>query len=130
LPIDLATGATVGAIIGTLITPDIDHHATTQEEARFYRWFGWFGGGLWELFWRGYAATYSHRGRSHAPITGTLGRWAYVAIRLSPIIILALYQLWPLWLSWFPALLTVFAFNVLQDVVHLVLDGWYFHPKG
>lgn len=128
LPVDLATGATIGAIVGTLITPDIDHHVTTQEEARFYRWFGFFGGRMWEYFWRGYAATHHHRGRSHAPIIGTLGRWAYLAVRLSPLIVLALYQLYPLWLTWLPALLCAFVFNVLQDLAHLVLDGWQYHP--
>lgn len=124
LPVDLATGATVGAILGTLITPDLDLIGRTHEEYRMYRWFGWFGGGLWEWFWRGYAATHHHRGRSHAPITGTLGRWGYVTIRLSPLIALAMYQFWPVWLSWFPALLMAFAFNVLQDITHLILDGW------
>lgn len=129
LPVDLAAGATAGAILGTLVTPDIDHHVTTQEEARFYRWFGWLGGGLWQLFWRGYAQTHQHRGRSHAPLVGTLGRWGYVVIRLSPLIALTLYQLWPMWLAWLPALLCAFLFNVLQDLVHLVLDGWKYH-KG
>lgn len=124
LPVDLAAGATIGAILGTLCTPDIDHHVTTQEERRFYQWFGFIGGGLWELFWRGYARTHPHRGSSHAPIVGTAGRWAYAAIRLSPLIALALYQLWPLWLAWLPALLCAFLFNVLQDLVHLILDGW------
>lgn len=130
LPVDLATGATVGAILGTLITPDLDLIGRTHEEYRMYRWFGWFGGGLWEWFWRGYAATHHHRGRSHAPITGTLGRWGYVTIRLSPLIALAMYQFRPVWLSWLSALLMVFVFNVLQDVVHLILDGWKYHPKG
>jgi len=128
LPVDLAIGATAGAIIGTLITPDIDHHVRTQEEQRFYQWFGWLGGGLWQLFWREYAKTHPHRGSSHAPIIGTAGRWGYMAIRLSPLIALALYQMWPMWSTWVPALLCAFLFNVLQDITHLILDGWKYHP--
>ena len=128
LPVDLAAGATVGAILGTLITPDIDLIGITHEEYRMYRWFGWLGGGLWWLFWRRYAETHSHRGRSHAPLVGTLDRWGYAAIRLLPLIALALYQLWPMWLAWLPAALCAFGFNVLQDITHLILDGWKYHP--
>lgn len=129
LPVDLATGATVGAILGTLTTPDLDLIGTTHEEYRIYRWFGWLGVNAWQLFWRGYAKTHPHRGSSHAPIIGTWGRWWYVVIRLSPIIALALYQLWPFWLSWMPALLAAFVFNVLQDITHLILDGWKYYPE-
>lgn len=127
LPVDLAVGATVGAIAGLLCTPDLDMEEMTHEEYRMVRWFGWFGY-LWSALWHGYAITHSHRGRSHAPITGTLGRWCYLAIRLSPLIALALYYLWPVWLHWFPALFMAFAFNVMQDITHLILDGWKYHP--
>lgn len=127
LPVDLAVGATVGAIAGLLCTPDLDMEEMTHEEWRMVRWFGWFGY-LWSSLWHGYAITHRHRGRSHAPIIGTLGRWSYLTIRLLPLIVLALYQLWPLWLAWFPALLCAFCFNVLQDLVHLALDGWRYHP--
>lgn len=132
LPFPLALGATVGAFAGLILTPDIDLCGViTHEERRMLRWFGPLGG-MWVAFWYSYARTHSHRGSSHAPFVGTWGRWAYVGKRLWPLMAIALYFYGGFVLAHlfvcFSVLFFTFVFNCAQDVVHLILDGWKFHP--
>lgn len=131
LPTLFATGAIVGAVLGTITTPDIDLPGTTHEENRIYRRFGFVGGGLWQLFWNHYAQTHSHRGSSHKPFFGTLGRWWYVLKRLWWLLAILLYYHGSFVMAYPIDCLSViymaFLFNALQDIVHLILDGWRFH---
>lgn len=131
LPLPLAAGAITGALAGLILTPDIDLPGTTHEEIRIYKHLGFFGGGMWQLFWNHYARTHSHRGSSHAPFRGTAGRWWYAFKRLWPVLALALYFFGAV-LADYPyecalVVCMVFLFNVLQDLMHLALDGWRYH---
>lgn len=134
LPLPLAAGALAGATAGLILTPDIDHHVRTHEELRMYRHLGIVGGGLWELFWRGYARTHVHRGYSHKPFTGTLGRWWYAFKRLWwLLLILLIYQgafILSHAVACFAFVYMAYCFHALQDIVHLVLDGWRYHTRG
>lgn len=103
-------GLAVGSVIGHLLTPDIDHHYTTYEELRIYR-YNKLLGFLWWLYWLPYERIVPHRGISHVPIVGTATRFVYL--------------LWlPLWytegygLFWF----SVFVTWCIQDAAHLRLD--------
>lgn len=71
----------IGGFLGLLITPDIDHHARTVEEVRFYQ-LGKVPGVVWEWLWYGYALFVPHRGLSHWPVIGTLSRMLYLAVLL------------------------------------------------
>lgn len=103
-------GFLLGAIIGHVLTPDIDHHFYTYEEYRIYR-YNRILGFLWWLYWLPYEKLVPHRGISHQPIVGTATRFFY--------------------LLWFPLLYfdipTLFLFYVfiawaIQDFTHLRLD--------
>ena len=74
-------GMIVGGLMGILITPDIDHHARTIEEDRFYD-LGKWPGVAWEWAWTGYSLAIPHRGISHIPVIGTLTRVVYLAFML------------------------------------------------
>lgn len=129
MPLPLCAGAIIGATLGTLCTPDVDLPGKTHEEVRL----GFIGGGLYQLFWRGYTRTHSHRGSSHAPLTGTAGRWLYVFKRLWWLLAIIIYYQWPIFANypgeWLAFIGMMFLFNAAQDVVHLILDGWKYH-KG
>lgn len=125
----LAAGAVTGATLGLLITPDIDHVKRTHEENRIYKHGGPVIGWLWVMFWRRYQRTHPHRGNSHKPLTGTLGRWRYMLVRLWPLVLLLLYLG-----EWQPASVLAFvwacySFNALQDIVHLILDRGRYHRE-
>lgn len=104
-----------GLVVGHLLTPDIDHHHWTHEEwriCRFNRLLGW----LWHLYWTPYAYFHKHRGGSHAPILGTLGRFCYLC--WLPFLASVYAPEW-VWLCW----IGLFIGWVIQDVTHLYYDG-------
>lgn len=110
-------GIAVGAIIGHVLTPDIDHHYTTYEEYRVYRYSRLLGF-CWWLYWLPYEKLIPHRGISHIPVVGTATRF--------------LYLLWfPLWYTHIPYLFWVFVFVgwCIQDNKHLQLDRGKHHAK-
>lgn len=67
-----------GAIMGFLLTPDLDLEGLTEEEKRLRKIpiFGF----LWQWFWYGYAMLFDHRGLSHKPVIGTATRLAYLLL--------------------------------------------------
>lgn len=123
-------GAVAGATLGLLLTPDIDHPARTHEERRIYRHGGPVAGWLWQKFWQRYQKTHPHRGSSHRPLAGTLGRWWYILLRLWPIVLLWLfYGHWQA-ISVLAFVFACYSFHALQDLVHLLLDGGKYHRKN
>ena len=119
-------GVWFGLVAGHLVTPDIDHPMTTIEEWRFRRTFG-FLGRLWSAFWLPYRLFFHHRGWSHTVPVGTLSRVIYLA---GPAYLLWLFsglQLSPEQIAYLPAFaLCMLAGWMLQDLVHLALDGLLF----
>lgn len=104
------TGLFMGATMGHLITPDIDHHWVTYEEHRMYRINRLFGT-LWYIYWSPYQWVFKHRGLSHVIGFGTLTRFIYLLwypLTLYP----EYYVLYVcIYLTWF-----------IQDYIHLILD--------
>lgn len=84
---DLSFGAgwMAGALLGVLITPDIDQETTTLEEGRVYR-LSFLLGLLWQWLWWPYAKVFRHRGISHVLIIGTATRFAYLNCVIIPAI--------------------------------------------
>ena len=121
-----AAGAWCGLVAGHLVTPDIDHPKTTIEEGRFLRVFGLLGY-LWMGFWWPYRLFFHHRGWSHTVPVGTLSRVLYLA---GPAYLLWLFSglsLSPEQIAYLPAFaLCMLAGWMLQDLVHLALDGLLF----
>lgn len=113
----LAVSFPLGLVMGHILTPDIDHHWKTIEELRMYRYsrlWGW----AWSLFWWPYQKLHAHRGWSHTPIVGTVGRFLYLL--WFPLLLCLVYLglsgwVWVMWgyflVAW-----------ILQDFVHLRLD--------
>jgi uncharacterized metal-binding protein len=82
-------GWVAGSVLGTAISPDIDHHATTVEEARLYRLWKPLGL-LWQALWWPYEKLFAHRGISHWHIIGTATRFAYLFFGIFPTLVFAL----------------------------------------
>ena len=122
----------IGATIGAFITPDadVDHKTKPEDVLRQIPVLGI----VFQTAWYPYALLHRHRGVSHVPVIGTLGRMAY-----SLLVILCLLLFW-CGLVWYtggdPAVLVetvadavVRLANVYllgawlaQDLVHLLLD--------
>lgn len=103
-------GLYVGAILGHLITPDIDHHWVTYEEQRIFRinrLLGW----LWYCYWFPYQWAFRHRGLSHVLLIGTLSRFSYLL--WYPVIAYPEH---------YPFYVFVFITWFIQDYTHLILD--------
>lgn len=71
----------VGSIIGAFITPDMDVDHTTETE-KLMRKVPVVGTAI-QAAWLPYALNMKHRGPSHWPVLGTLGRAAYLALILA-----------------------------------------------
>lgn len=117
----LAVGFPIGLVIGHILTPDIDHHWTTIEELKM-RQYSRFVGRLWSIYWWPYQRMHPHRGRSHTPFLGTLGRFVYLL--WWPLLLTASWGV-EVWLFW----LFVFAGMCVQDLTHLRLDGRQYGSK-
>lgn len=119
-------GTWCGLVAGHLVTPDIDHHHTTIEEGRFLRVFGLLGW-LWIAFWWPYRQVFRHRGWSHTVPVGTLSRVLYLA---GPAYLLYWFSgatLSPEQIAYLPPFTLAFLAGwMLQDLVHLALDGLLF----
>ena len=122
-----AAALTVGTYIGVLNTPDIDHHARTVEEKRWYSLpGGWLWGRLYQGFWAALAVWIPHRSPlTHGLLLGTVVRWLYVLAKAAPWLVI----LWLLGarvgvdaLAWLPLLAWVFAGHALQDAGHILMD--------
>lgn len=122
--IEIAVGLVAGALAGVLVTPDIDlEDCRTWDEQRIFRLFGNTAGRFWQWFWMGYARHHSHRGSSHRPLVGTIGRWWHIWTHTLFLPVLAVLV--------FPQVaIAAFAANCLQDILHLIFDGWHYHREG
>ena len=79
-------GAGMGCLAGSVISPDLDQESISHGEWQIVkRTYGM--GFLFLMWWYPYALAHKHRGISHLPIVGTLGRVIYL---LAPFLILAL----------------------------------------
>lgn len=125
----LVAPVAAGALIGAFITPDLDLESTTHSEALLRRIP--VIGLLFQMLWYPYALMCRHRGVSHWPVVGTLGRLAYIAIMAALIGGFALgwaalldEQLpavtWPA-VPWLSAAALLAAWTV-QDLTHWALD--------
>jgi uncharacterized metal-binding protein len=120
----------IGAAIGAFVTPDLDLESTTHSEALLRQIP--VVGLLFQVLWYPYALLHAHRGVSHWPIVGTLGRLAYLVVLAGVISIFAL--------GWaalvgsttppptlpqltFDQAACLFAAWIAQDLVHLLLDA-------
>ena len=97
---------------GVVLTPDLDTAEDKTIEAERV------GGRVWQGYWYLYARIFRHRGRfSHLPGIGTAIRLLYL---LWPLLLLALWQSWPLSL---PPLAWAWAAGLAwSDFLHWVLD--------
>ena len=113
-------GFAVGAWLGHLITPDLDHHWKTHDEQRMRRWhplLGWF----WSAFWAPYQWTHRHRGSSHSWPLGTLVRFIYFLWAPLAATVFTVPQAWLFWSAIFWA--AVFWGWSVADETHYRLDN-------
>jgi len=111
-------GLGVGLVVGTLVTPDLDHHQlTTFDEKRIWSVWAPFGF-VWQVYWYPYGLAHKHRGGSHTWPMGTLVRFIYFL--WGPIF---------LWFTWFVfdwsyVLFWLFIFigQSMQDLLHYYKD--------
>jgi len=69
----------VGALVGILISPDLDVDNGNVSGTIIGKKIGWFGERLWRWFWKDYATSFKHgRFGSHFPVYGTAGRLFYI----------------------------------------------------
>lgn len=122
-----------GALLGTLVSPDLDVDAGNLSNFLIRKRVGWFGEKLWRGFWRGYSQSFKHRGfASHFPIFSTFIRLSYIYFWLifvphSAVKLLGLFN-WELTyvLSWYAILFLSPMFFIglaSSDLIHYVLDG-------
>ncbi len=75
----LTRAVAVGAVVGLLVTPDLDQEGSLSFTERLIcrvPLVGW----LWVNSWWGYAHFFKHRGASHSLIFGTATRVAWLAL--------------------------------------------------
>ena len=119
--------AGAGCLSGIFISPDLDLSGKTISETLLNKWIigaGW----LWMLLWYPYARLSKHRGCSHVPIIGTLGRIVYLGIFYIGIHFIFQHYyatdllVWPQ-LYWQQLLIFAGGLTV-SDFGHWVLDKW------
>jgi len=116
------TGAAVtwGVIIGGLsnlyLTPDLDQ-AEGWGCYSFHRMrkLNPLLGAIWQGYWYKYGKMCKHRGLSHTPIVGTLGRVLYGLPWLLPLVLIA-FLWWPFAAAWLVGLMWA-------DLWHTIMDG-------
>lgn len=138
----IAFGFVGGAVLGSVMTPDIDHHKKTLEEQRFYS-LGTTIGRFYEAFWAPYRILIGrrHRGTTHIPVFGTITRFLYLLFGIKSILYLSYGIAVELGIDQTEALLleaslsvSAFAFSlfgvsllagwVCQDLLHILLDSF------
>lgn len=69
----------VGALVGVVITPDLDVDKSYIGSKLIKKNLGWFAESTWNFFWMGYKKSFKHgQFASHFPVFGTFIRVAYV----------------------------------------------------
>jgi hypothetical protein len=123
----------VGAVVGILISPDLDLSNGGIVGGKLIRKrVGWIGERVWKRFWRGYSSSFKHgTWASHAPLFSTFIRLSYAyywAVFIPHILIYFLVS--PLWsltyvLSWYAKIFfsPMFLYGLISsDVIHFFLD--------
>lgn len=114
-----------GLILGTFITPDLDHTAKTYEETRLFK-FNPLLGKFWFSLSNIYAKIFIHRGVSHWPLIGTLSRLPFGLLFLLPFLLLLRYIEIEITGKMF---LFVFVGWAIQDSIHFATDIIYSTKK-
>jgi uncharacterized metal-binding protein len=111
----------LGALLGILISPDLDLMETGNYSLVILRKRSDFLARLWRWFWWPYARLSRHRGISHWPIIGTLLRFVYCIV--PAIIVTAILNLYLLEVRLnLDVLLPYLIGLMLSDFVHTTLD--------
>ena len=70
---------TAGAMVGTVLTPDLDVDKSFVGDKIIEQRVGWFGKKIWLLFWKPYKTSCKHgRFMSHFPVFSTFVRLSYI----------------------------------------------------
>lgn len=134
-----------GMLFGTyLADPDLDHDHITHTEARIrkIRVLGRPLHLLFVAFWYPYARMSKHRGPSHWPVVGTLGRLGYIIAMLALLNALGRWVLLGTPEHWADPLLALIVWGVrnparagawmagecLADFLHSLTDRFWPHP--
>ena len=123
-----AFGILVGcAVVGQIITPDLDQEEVTRSEWEVIKRtgpLGWFWVALWWL----YARAIPHRHwLSHAPVIGTVLRWLYLSLPVLAAFALLSHDVAGVLLTTGqtllnPVLVGVLVGNGVADAVHWLMD--------
>jgi uncharacterized metal-binding protein len=127
---------TAGALLGLILTPDLDVNAGSISEDEV-REISPFGENLWWIYWFPYRQILPHRSPfSHWPIIGTIGRLLYISIPYW-IALAGSYVLYPfifnwlaqagIWLITFPYFQVAILGLVGADTLHFFMDQQMFH---
>lgn len=134
-----------GMLFGTYFAdPDMDHDQTTHTEARIGKIpvLGLPLQLLFVAFWYPYARMSKHRGPSHWPVVGTLGRLGYIIAMLVLLNALVRWVLFGTPKHWADPLLALLVWGVrnparagawmagefLADLLHTLADRFWPHP--
>lgn len=111
----------LGGLSNLLLTPDLDQ-AEGWGCYSFYRMqrVSPLIGAIWRGYWFAYGKLCKHRGLSHTPVIGTLGRVLYALPWLAPMVLVALLY-WPAALAWLVGLMWADAWHTFADVVERTL---------
>lgn len=122
----------LGAIVGTIITPDLDVDKAFIGDKIVQKKAGNFAKALWLAFWRPYKKSMKHgRFLSHFPIISTIVRLAYIhflLITLPGTVYMLIYPSWtPIFV--FPPLPLLYGL-IGSDIIHYFLDILTTESKG
>ena len=123
-PTSISAAATAGTLVGVLIGPDLDVDAGNyslyilRRTPLIGRPLAW----LWRFLWWPYSKLAAHRGFSHWPVIGTIGRLLYIAVILviPAAIIDVRFFVSPLVAELAPVFITGLA---ASDLLHIVMDA-------
>ena len=133
LPREMVLPVVVGSVIGAFVTPDADLEGRTHSEALLRKIP--VVGIVFQVSWYPYALLHRHRGVSHWPVVGTMGRAVYSALAILCLLLFWCGLLWYIGndptrivevvvtLLWQLANVYVLAAWIAQDLIHLLLDA-------
>lgn len=127
-----AVTAFAGVLAGILIGPDLDVDGGNYSLAVIRRTplVGRTLALLWRVFWWPYSKLAAHRGFSHWPAIGTIGRLLYIAIPVFALMAITntIINL-PAWVG---ELAPFFVAGIAtSDLIHIIMDGfWKNHKNG
>lgn len=129
-PLQAATVA-IGVYAGILIGPDLDVDGGNYSLAVIRRTplVGPALAALWRVFWWPYSKLAAHRGFSHWPLIGTLGRLLYIAIAI--FIPVAIFNAGITLPARIEKLAPFFVAGIaISDLLHIFMDGFWKNHKN